>query len=154
MPSLFLFWWFLFLSYVSVNANYAFKCSDDVYNWTISVHDQAELDHFMEQASTDKNTSRCIQLSLIGCFHYRLDIVKMMQIKLGTAGGLIIVGTNRPVKIDCFASISDIELLKRLLKPISDTSLVIFDGLMFVKCPVPILIEEVSSIVVRNCDFM
>ena len=75
----------------------------------------------------------------------------MMQIKLGNAGGLIVVGTAEPgpVEIDCVANASD-----SILKPISNTLLVIFDGLKFVKCPVPILIEEISSILVENCDFM
>ena len=155
MSLLLLFWWFVFLSCNWVDGNShgnVLKCSDlAVYNLTVSVHGQAELDHFMEQAilPIDKNTSRCIQLSLTGDFRYRLDIVKMMQIQLGTAGGLIVVGAaDGPVEIDCVANISDI------LEPISNTSFVIFDGLKFVNCPVPILIEEVSLIVVQNCDFM
>ena len=147
--SLLLFWSFVFFS--CVNGNYIFKCSDDIYNWTVSVHDQVELDNFMEQATSpiDKNTSRCIQLSLIGDIRYRLNIVKMMQIQLGTVGGLIVVGAAEgPVEIDCVANASDIP------KPISNTSLVIFDRLKFIKCPVPILIEEVASILVENCNFM
>ena len=144
-----LFWWLVFLT-GCVTGNHLFKCSDDIYNWTVSVHDQAELDDFMEQATSpiDTNTSRCVQLSLTGDFRYRLDIVKMMQIQLGTAGGLIVVGVKGPVEIDCVPNVSDI------LEPISNTSLVIFYGLKFVKCPIPILIEEVSLILVQNCDFM
>ena len=156
--SFFILSWFVFLSYTTTCANgsYILKCSDGMYNWTVSVHDQAELDNFMEQATSpiDKNTSRCIQLSLTGDFRYRLNIVKMMQIQLGTAGGLIIMGVNGgTVAIDCVASVPDMEELKRSLTPISNTSLVVFDGLTFVKCPVPILIEEVSLIVVQNCEF-
>ena len=145
-----LLWWFVFIS--CVNGNYIFKCSDDIYNWTVSVHDQAGLDDFMQQAKSPINTSRCIQLSLAGDIRYRLNIVEMMQIQLGTAGGLIVVGAEdsvaRPVEIDCVAEVSDI------VKPISNTSLVIFDKLKFVKCPVPILIEEVSSILVQTCKFV
>ena len=75
MLSLLLFWWLVFPSCVNGNI---FKCSDDIYNWTVSVHDQAELDNFMEQATSpiDKNTSRCVQLSLTGDIRYRLNIVK------------------------------------------------------------------------------
>ena len=152
MLSIVLFWWFVFLGRDRVKANYMYKCSDNAYNWTVSVHDQTELDNFMEQTASFTDTSRCIQLSLIGDIRYRLDIVELMQIKLGTSGGLIVVGTNS--QIDCDANISNIEHSDRVPKPISNTSLVIFDGLTFVKCPVPIMIEEVSSVVVQNCDFM
>ena len=157
MPPLYRFCFFLFLS--CVDANHFFTCfREDVFNWTASVHNQAELDTFMEQATApiDNNTSRCVQLSLTGDFHYRLNIVEMMQIQLGTAGGLIIVGAtlNGSVKIDCVANVSDMEKLKKLLEPMASTSLIVFDGLTFVKCPVPILIEEVSLILVQNCNFM
>ena len=149
MLFLLLLWWFVFPR--CVNGNNIFKCSDDIYNWTVSINDQAELDSFMKQAASPihNNASRCIQLSLTGDISYRLNIVKMMQIKLGTAGGLIIVGANGAVEIDCIGDAS-----RDILKPISKISLVIFGGLKFVKCPVPILIEEVSAILVENCDFM
>ena len=163
MSFIFLFWWFGFLN-CAVDVNCLLTCPDDAaYNWTVSIYNQKELDHFMNQfeAATsipptdDSNTSRCIQLSIMGGFRYTLDIVKMMQIKLGSAGGLIVVGMNGSVEIDCVASaFRDIEELKKIVKPISSVSLVMFDGLTFVNCPVPILIEEVSLIVVQNCDFM
>ena len=158
----FLFWWFGLLNY-AVNVN---CCPNDAaYNWTVSVYDQEELDDFMKQSDAtsvsttgeptdDNKTSRCIRLSIMGDFRYRLDIVKLMQIKLGTSGGLVVVGMNGSVEIDCVASASDIKELKRLLKPISNASLVMFDGLTFANCPVPILIEEVSLIAVQNCNFM
>ena len=153
----FLFWWFFVLSCDRVKANYIFECfTDDIYNWTVSVHNQTELDNFMEQATAFTDTSRCIQLSLIGNLRirYRLDIVKLMQIKLGISGGLIVVGTNSPVEIDCGANVSNIQQSEGVPKPISNSSLVVFDGLTFVKCPVPIMIEEASTVVVQNCDFM
>ena len=156
LPPLFIFMFWLFICLGCANAHHLLTCfREDVFNWTVSVQDQMELDTFMEQAAVpiNGNTSRCIQLSLTEGIHYRLNIVKMMQIHLGTAGGLIIAGTNGRVKIDCIASVPDMEELKRLLKPISSTSLVVFDGLTFVKCPVPILIKEVSLIVVQNCEF-
>lgn len=157
---LLLFWWFVYLSCDGVKANYAprFECSDIADNWTVSVHNQTELDNFMEQTTLFTDTSRCIQLSLIGDVRYRvryrLDIVKLMQINLRTSGGLIVEGTNRPVEIDCSANISNITQSKGVPKPISNTSLVLFDGLTFVRCPVPIMIEEVSTVVVKNCEFM
>ena len=152
MLSLALFWWFVFLGRDRVKASHIYECSDDAYNRTVSVRDQTELDNFMEQTTSFTDTSRCIQLSLIGDVRYRLDIIKLMQIKLGTSGGLIVVGTNS--QIDCDGNISNIEQSDGVPKPLSNTSLVIFDGLTFVKCPVPIMIEEVSSVVVQNCYFM
>ena len=148
-----LFWCLVFLR---AKASYIpERCSDDdIYNWTLSVHDQTELENFMEQATSFSDTSRCIQLSIMGGFRYRLDMIKLMEVKLGTSGGMIVVGTNGPVEIDCGANVSNIQQSEGVPKPISNTSLVIFDGLMFVKCPLPIMIEEVSTVVVRNCDFM
>lgn len=152
IPSLLLFWCvFLTCKIIDANQN-LFLCPDDVYNWEVSVSDQTELDNFMERATSpdEQNTDRCIRLSLTGDFHYRLDIVKLMQIKLGTAGGLIVVGMDSPVEIDCIPNVCD---KKRSLKPISNNSIVVFDGLTFINCPVPIMIEEVSSVVVQNCNF-
>ena len=148
MLSILLLWWFVFPNCYGI----IFKCSDDIDNWTVSINDQAELDSFMKQATSpiDNNTSRCIQLSLAGDISYRLNIVEMMQIQLGSAGGFIIMGVNGAVEIDCVGT----DVSRDILKPISNTSLVIFGGLKFVKCPVPILIEEVSAILVENCDFM
>ena len=147
---------FLCLVFLKAKAKYLPECSDDdVRNWTLSVHDQMELDNFMEQATSFTDISRCIQLSIMGGFRYRLDIVKLMEIKLGSSGSLIVVGTNGPVEIDCrCANVSNIQQLEGVPKPISNSSLVIFDGLIFVKCPVPIMIEEVSTVVVQNCYFM
>ena len=154
MSFLVLIGWFVFLG--RIVAYNLYTCSDNVANWTVSVHDQAGLDTFMEEAMSTINSSRCIQLSLAGDFSYRLNIVKMMQINLGTddGAGLIVVGVNRRAKIKCFDSVTNLEELRKILKPISNVSLFILDGLIFVRCPVPILVEEVSLIVVKNCEFM
>ena len=156
MSFLFLLGWFVFVNRIVAYDLRGYACSDNVPNWTVSVHDQAGLNTFMEEAMSSINSSRCIQLSLAGDFSYRLNIVKMMQINLGTGDGtgLIVVGVNRRVKIECFANVTDLEELRKILKPISNISLLILDGLIFVRCPVPILIEEVSLIVVKNCEFM
>ena len=162
MLVLLLFWWVLLFSCKIIDGNYLFACPDhgDVHNWTVTVHCQEELEQ-AAASSTDKNTSRCIQLLLNTSglrygLSYRLNIVEMMKIRLGTLGGLIVTGAagaNR-VHIDCIANISDEEDLKRLLSPLSNASFVKFDSLVFVKCPVPIMIQEVSLIVMRNCKFM
>ena len=160
MSFLFLLGWFVFVNRIVAYNLRGYACSDNVPNWAVSVHNQTELDTFMEETMSSEmssiNSIRCIQLSLAGDFSYRLNIVKMMQINLGTGDGtgLIVVGVNRRVKIECFANVTDLEELRKILKPISNISLLILDGLIFVRCPVPILIEEVSLIVVKNCEFM
>ena len=54
---------------------------------------------------------------------------------------------------NCTASQSDLEELREVVQPISRASLVLMDGLVFTGCPVPIMIEEASSVVIQNCVF-
>ena len=125
-------------------------------NRNVSIRDQKELDNFVENiaTSTDGDIDRCIQLYLTG-ESYRLDVIKLMQVKLGTGGGLVVVGVISPqVKITCVASLSTLEELRSALNPISNVSLVALYGLMFSGCPVPIVLEEVSTVIVQNCNFM
>jgi len=109
-------------------------------NWIVQVYNQAELDDFMNNATsfTNETSNRCIQLSLTRGT-YTLDVVNMMQLKLGTGGGLIVV--------------SDLDELRNSFRSISNVALVAFDGLIYDSCPVPKVIEEVSVVVVKNCTF-
>ena len=61
--------------------------------WNVTIHGQEELDRFIDNVTSFKSKSmdRCIQIFLTGK-NYKLDIIKMMKIKLGTGGGLVIVG--------------------------------------------------------------
>ena len=123
-------------------------------NWSVHANNQAELDDFMKNATsfTNETANRCIRISLTGS-KYTLDVVKMMQLKLGMRGSLIVVGVAGHVEIDCTASTSNLDKLRNIFKPISNISLVAFNGLIFNSCPVPIIIEEVSVVVVNSCVF-
>ena len=149
--------WCIFLFVIkSTVSNDLSYCNEvgSTSNWSVHVDNQAELDDFMNNVTsfTDESASRCIRLSLTNGT-YELDVVKMMQLKLGTEGGLVIVGVAGAVNINCTASTSNLEELRNILRPISNVSLVSFDGLIFNSCPVPIVIEEVSVVVVQNCVF-
>ena len=123
--------------------------------WNVSINEQEELNDFVDSVtSVADDKDRCIQLLLTGN-SYALDIIKIMRIKLGTGGGLVIVGVAKPlVTINCIANFSDLEELKKELKPLASISLVVLDGLLFAECPVPVVLEEVSTVIVQNCVFM
>ena len=139
-----------------ITSSDSLNCSDvrSTSNWSVHIDNQAELDDFMNNATsfTDETANRCIRLSLTGGT-YTLDVLKMMQLQLGTGGSLIVVGVADYVEIDCTASTSNLDELRNIFKPISNVSLVAFDGLIFNSCPVPIVIEEVSVVVVKDCVF-
>ena len=124
--------------------------------WNVTIHVQEELDSFVDNVTSfnSKNMDRCIQLFLTGK-NYKLDITEMMKIKIGTGGGLVIVGLTSPrVKINCVSSVSGLKELRNILKPLSNVSLVVLDGLQFTGCPVPVVLEEVSTVIVQNCEFV
>ena len=75
-----------------------------------------------------------------------------MRMKLGTSGGLVIVGTTNPrVTINCVvANVSDLINNSTL---VADVSLVVLDGLLFAQCPVPVVLERVATVIVQNCMF-
>lgn len=58
------------------------------------------------------------------------------------------------VNINCTTNITDPEMLRRALRPLSHAQLISFDGLVFAECPTPILIEDVTMVMVVNCVFM
>ena len=132
---------------------------NSVVRWNISIYEQEELDKFIDNVtSTNDDKDRCIQLFLTG-ESYTLDVMKIMRIKLGAGGGLVIVGVanDAPVTINCVATsnaISDSEELINNSTLVSNVSLVVLDGLLFTECPVPVVLEEVSTVIVQNCVFM
>ena len=133
------------------------SCSDtsQVSNWNVTVVDQRALDDVLRNitrslTSETVTTNKCIRLVLTSEV-YQLDIVRLMELKLGVGGGLIMMGVaDRPV-IECINKVSDLELLKNV--SVSKVSVVMLDGLIFNGCPVPIVFEEVSVVVVKNCVF-
>ena len=157
MPSI-LWWCFTLFLVKEITSNNSLDCYNNnvrsTSNWSVHADNQAELDDFMTNATsfTDETANRCIRVSLTGS-KYTLDVVKMMQLKLGTSGSLIVVGVVGHVEIDCTASTTNLNKLIKSFKPISNISLVAFSGLVFNSCPVPIIIEEVSVVVVNSCVF-
>ena len=122
--------------------------------WNVSVSTQVELNQFIENVTMYANakTSNFITLSLASG-NYELDIVTLMNI--GTNGSVIMEseGSRGSVEIICTAYSSDLEELRQRLNPLLRASLVLLDGLIFTGCPVPILMEEVSNVVIENCVF-
>ena len=123
--------------------------------WDVMIADQLDLTRFIENVTTytdRRNTTNSIRLSLAGGRQYELDIVKLMKI---TINGSLIMEKNGSLlaEIKCTTGISDLEELSKTIKPLSRASLVLLDGLTFTGCPVPILIEEASNVVIKNCIF-
>ena len=122
--------------------------SEDSTVWNIST--QLELNRFMENAPTthsDKRSSSCYHILLGGESNYIVDIVSLM--KIGTNGSLIVMSESGLAEISCTANKEPPQVVMSL----SRASLVLLDGLIFTGCPVPILIEEASNVVIQNCVF-
>ena len=141
----------LFTTNVAAYLQYRKDCD---FNLNDTVTDQRQLNLFLQDAifsNSSNTTTKCIQLSLIGD-GFDLDLLQLMRINLGTNGSLMVVGDS--VTIDCSSNVTDLEELRDMLQPISRALLVLFDGLVFTKCPVPIVIEEVSNVMIKNCVFL
>lgn len=147
----------LLLSCYNVDSSNDLNCFSERFDSTersnISINGQEELDKFVDNVTADNLMDRCVQLFLTEKA-YELDIIKIMGMKLGTGGGLVMVGLANPrVTIKCIANVSGLEELRSILKPLANTSLVVLDGLTFVGCPVPIVLEQVKAVIVQNCHF-
>ena len=123
----------------------------------VIVNDQSQMDELMTNISSyaNYNSSLCIHLSLVGNrvgSSFRLDLLQLMRVNLGTNGSLMITGNS--VIISCTTNVTDLEELWDMLQPISRALLVFLDGLVFTRCPVPIVIEEVSTVMIQNCIFL
>ena len=125
--------------------------------WNVTIVNQLELISFLRNVTiyTDQwNTTNCIYLSLAGGrkSSYELDIVKLM--KISRNGSLTMRRSGALLaEFNCKTGLSDLEELNKTVKPLSSASLVLLDGLAFSGCPVPILIEEASNVVIQNCVF-
>ena len=117
-----------------------------------TVNDQSHLDEFITNISSYSSDHVCIELSLVGT-SYKLDLLQLMRINLGTNGSLMIM-SDSSVNINCVSNVTDPDELRDMLQPMSRALLVLFDGLVFTKCPVPLVIEEVSTVIVQNCVFL
>ena len=122
----------------------------------VRIRNQTELDRYLDDEISyrrEDNATRCIQWILTGST-YQLDTVELMKINLQQSDSLIIQGHNgNMVDIDCVGGPANLEELFEAVQPLSRASLLILDSLIFLECPVPLLIEEVSKVVISDCVF-
>ena len=120
---------------------------------TRTISYQSELDEFLSNFSpqNESNKDTCVHLSLTRS-SFNLDVLQLMSIKLGINGRLVVMGNS--VDINCTTHTTDAAELRKILQPISRALLVSFNGLVFIKCPVPIVMEEVANVIIQNCVFM
>ena len=122
----------------------------------VLIRNQTELDRYLDDEISyrrENNATRCIKWTLTGR-SYQLDIVELMKINLQQSDSLIIQGHNgNMVDIDCVGGPANLEELFEAVQPLSRASLLILDSLIFLECPVPLLIEEVSKVMISNCIF-
>ena len=137
---------------------YLSRSADCVCPKDVLIKSQAELDRYMDDAilfrrRVNHTDERCTQWTLTGGA-YRLDLIKLLTIELQQNDSLIIQGHNGTmVDIDCVGGPSNLEEILEAIQPLSHASLVVLDSLNFVGCPVPILVEEVSKVIIKNCVF-
>ena len=125
--------------------------------WNAFITNQSELDQFVEASRLNHSDGKCVCLSLVGNNSYTLDIVDFMNVTsffIANSGSLIMQGVDGKVEIDCISSQSEVDKLVQSLQPISNALLVIFNELVFNNCPVPVLIEDVSTVIIENCVFL
>ena len=134
-----------------VNPAEPYRTCSAVTNLTIS--NQSQLDIFLTDTSLYDNSTKCIQLSLIGNT-FNVNLLQLMEINLGTNGSLAITGGDSEVSINCSINVTYQGELRDMLQPISRAHLILFDGLRFTECPVPIVIEEVYNVMILNCVFL
>ena len=136
------------LTFICLARTSLYAKSDCSEENVILVSNQSEIDRFMD---TGPPIATCVHLCLVGGNTYKVSMMKMML--WGTDNSLIMESKNDTAKIDCTADSSDLEELRKTLHPLSRASLVLLDGLIFTGCPVPILIEKTSYVVIQNCVF-
>ena len=121
----------------------------------VLIRNQTELDRYLDDEISYRrknNATRCIQWILTGR-SYQLDMVELMKINLQQSDSLIIQGHNgNMVDVNCVGGPANMEELFKTVQPLH-SSLLILDSLTFVECPVPLLIEEVSKVLISNCIF-
>ena len=117
----------------------------------MTITDQQQLNQLQDDILNSSNPTKCIQLLLIGN-SFELDLLLLTRIDSGI---LAIIGMNS-VNIHCNTTTTNVTYLENKIKnlqPFSHAVLVLFDSLVFTKCPVPIIIEKVSNVIMQNCVF-
>ena len=116
-----------------------------------NISNQAEIDQLMK-VLRGLNTLSCIHLVLAGGNSYKMNIIELMTCSGSTTDhSLIMESQSGLAEVNCTAGSSDLD--GQALQPLSRASLVLLDGLIFTGCPVPMLLEEASNIIIQNCIF-
>ena len=161
---------FLYISNVLLCTKGDFNCTKGYFNdlyrekcfnfstvvIRMSITDQRRLDELLQNRtifsnSSDRIVSKCIHLSFCGNTSFQLDLLQLMTVNLGPNGSLVMTG-DRSVILNCTDNATDLD--PEELDPISRALLVLFDGLVFTRCPVPIMMEEVAHVIIKNCVFL
>jgi len=131
------------------------NCLTENTRTVLIITTQTQLDNIIRQS-----ISSPINLSKNHCFYlilsegnFILDLPLLMKINLGANGSLAVMADGK-VTINCTTNVTDPEMLRRTVQPISHALLISFDGFVFTECPVPILIEDVTTVMILNCVFM
>jgi len=132
-----------------------------VLNVTRKASNQSQLDQFLDnlisQRQEDQGRPRCIQLLLAGGT-YQLNVTKFIHgVDFKENDSLIVKGEGGEVNIHCLITdsanmsqnISEFLQSRRL----QNASMVVFDGLMFTHCLLPIYVEKVNFVMIQNCVF-
>jgi len=120
------------------------------------VFNQSQLENFLDNITSESRRNeqvpRTIQLSLIANI-YLLNITKFVS-GVKENDSLVVEGLGGVVDISCLedpnANVSEEYLQSRRLL---NASMVVFDGVMFTGCILPIYVEQVDAVVIQNCVF-
>ena len=126
----------------------------------VFVTNQLQLDRFLDNITLQREgrDSRCIHLTLT-TGSYQLNITKFVHaVDLKNNDSLIVRGESSPVTMHCVAedgtSNGSTRIVENLLnRRLLNASMIVFDGLVFTGCVLPVYVEEVSTVVIRNCVF-
>ena len=144
-----------------------FSCQNATIKWKYLINNQDTLSQFIADVEANSTAifteSLCIELKLSAMpatdrgVVYKLDILKLLNINLGNNGSLIFMGVpnHTHVSVDCITdNYTNLEDLNTTLKPFSKAALIVLSGLVFTRCPIPIVIEETDMVVIQNCIFV
>ena len=114
------------------------------------VANQSQLDNFLDKITRNEQVSRMIQLSLTANV-YQLNITKFVS-GVKENGSLVVEGVEGTVHIIC---VDEPNLSRKYLQSrrLLNASMVVFDGVVFTGCLLPIYVEQVNTVVIKNCIF-
>ena len=148
---------FTVLVYCILNGNTS-QFTDDI---KVRINNQSDLEQLLKSATIaprDTGTSRNITI-WISANNYTLDIPKFLRVINLTYGDtLTMMGLNEGLgapAITCVhynTSLND-SLIKLKDASFADASRIVCNGIKFTRCQAPLRIENVSMVIMENCDF-